>query len=365
VEKLLGRRGSMFLKNYEGKRVFITGHTGFKGSWLTKILIESNAIVCGYALESEEISLFNQLGLRDKIEHNVGDIRDFNHLSEVFNQFQPEYVFHLAAQPLVLDSYQNPVYTYETNVLGTVYLLELVRLSKSVISVINVTTDKVYKNMEIDRGYIESDKLSGFDPYSNSKSCSELVSESYVNSFLLEKGIPLSTLRAGNVIGGGDYAKNRIIPDCVRSAVKNEPILVRNPNSIRPFQHVLEPLFVYLYLAYKQTLAKEIVGAYNVGPENSDCLKTSDLVTRFCAKWENISWYTVEQINVPHEAKLLKLDCSKLKNQLDWEPLLTIDKCLDLTIELSKSIEYKQDYISVVRKQISDYEVLFEKRIEK
>ena len=354
----------MFLQHFKHKRVFISGHTGFKGAWLTKILIEADAIVCGYALEADAHSLFNKLELKSKIEHNVGDIRDFKNLSEVFNRFKPDYVFHLAAQPLVIDSYDNPVYTYETNVLGTVYLLELIRLSDSVISAINVTTDKVYQNMEIDRGYVESDKLSGFDPYSNSKSCSELVSESYVNSFLLTKGTPLSTLRAGNVIGGGDYAKNRIIPDCVRSAVKNESILVRNPDSIRPFQHVLEPLFVYLYLAYKQTQNKALASSYNVGPENSDCLKTSDLVTRFCGQWGSITWHTLKQIDAPHEAKLLKLDCSKLKSRLNWTPLLNIDQCLNLTVELSKAIEYQEDFKDVINKQISNYEILFERKIE-
>lgn len=354
----------MFLDKYKHKRVLITGHTGFKGAWLTKILLDSDAIICGYALEPDEISLFNKLGLNNKIEHNIGDIRDFNHFARVFNQFKPEYIFHLAAQPLVLDSYNNPVYTYETNVLGTVYLLELVRLSKTVISVVNVTTDKVYRNIEIDRGYVESDELNGFDPYSNSKSCSELVSESYNKSFLIEKGIPLSTLRAGNVIGGGDYANNRIIPDCVRSAIKNESILVRNPDSVRPFQHVLEPLFVYLYLALKQSKNKEFAGAYNVGPENSDCLKTSDLVTRFCTKWGNISWHTLTQTHAPHEAKLLKLDCSKLKKQLNWKPLLNIDQCLDLTIELSKAIEENKDYNTVMQKQIIDYQKRFKEEIE-
>ena len=231
---------------YKNKKILITGHTGFKGSWLCKILLESGADVTGYSLEVPDSSLFNKINLNAQMKSIIGDIRDFEKLEKIFRQTNPEIVFHLAAQPIVRESYENPMYTYETNVMGTVNILECVRNQLSVKSVLNVTTDKVYKNNEWEWGYRENEELDGFDPYSNSKSCSELITNTYKRSFFENRQIGVSTARAGNVIGGGDFAKDRIIPDCVRAAINKKNIIVRNPNSIRPYQHVLEPLFAYL-----------------------------------------------------------------------------------------------------------------------
>lgn len=360
---LLGSGGKMFLDYYKNKRVFITGHTGFKGAWLTQILLNHGAKICGYSLKADELSLFNKLGLENQIEHHEGDVRDYKTLERVVNAFVPEFVFHLAAQPLVLESYKDPVYTYETNVMGTVNLLDIVRKSKSVISVINVTTDKVYRNNDASIAFKEDDQLSGFDPYSNSKSCSELVSESYINSFLSSKNIPLSTMRAGNVIGGGDYAENRIIPDCVRSSVKGESILIRNPKSVRPFQHVLEPLFAYLFVAYKQANDYSEASSYNIGPELSDCVETSVLVDYFCKYWDGATWHTQVQQNALHEAKFLMLDCTKIKRTFNWRPLLNVEDAVRLTVELSRALVNDHNYKQVLFKQIEDYAKTFEEEI--
>ena len=243
----------MSLDFYNGKKIFVTGHTGFKGAWLCRILIDAGAVVTGYSLEPQtNPSLFSMAGIEDKMNSIYGDIRDYEQLEQTYKSADPEIVFHLAAQPIVRDSYKEPRYTYETNVMGTVNLLECVRGSSTVKSVLNVTTDKVYLNNEWDWGYRENDPLDGFDPYSNSKSCSELVTHSYKNSFFADSNVAVSTARAGNVIGGGDFANDRIIPDCVRAMAAGLPIHVRNPYSTRPYQHVLEPLAAYLLVAQKQ-----------------------------------------------------------------------------------------------------------------
>ena len=238
---------------YKGRKVLITGHTGFKGSYMCRVLLELGAKVWGYALEPPtEPSLFELCSLDREVNSVKGDIRDIESLKKAFKEAEPEIVIHMAAQPIVRASYEKPVETFETNVMGTVNVLECCRITDSVRSVINVTTDKVYRNNEWDRGYVETDELGGFDPYSNSKSCSELVTQSYINSFLRERGIAVSACRAGNVIGGGDFARDRIIPDCVRAMEKREEIIVRNPGSIRPYQHVLEPVCAYLMTAEGQ-----------------------------------------------------------------------------------------------------------------
>ena len=264
-----------FCRFYEGKKVLVTGHTGFKGSWLCRILTDMGADVTGYAKEPPTSpSLFDIAGLEETMDSITGDIRELDHLKKIFEQVQPEIVFHLAAQPIVRDSYREPVYTYETNVMGTVNMLECVRLTPSVRSCLNVTTDKVYDNQEWEYGYRESDPLDGYDPYSNSKSCSELVTHSYIKSFFGDGRCRVSTARAGNVIGGGDFAGDRIIPDCIRAAAARKDIVVRNPYSVRPYQHVLEPLYVYLTIAMKQYEAPRFSGYYNVGPEDKDCVET-------------------------------------------------------------------------------------------
>lgn len=272
-----------FCEFYRGKKVLITGHTGFKGSWMCRILTEMGADVTGYATEPPTSpSLFCAANLEETIDSVTGDIRDLERLKRVFERVQPQIVFHLAAQPIVRESYREPVYTYETNVMGTVNLLECVRLTPSVISCLNVTTDKVYDNQEWEYGYRETDPLDGYDPYSNSKSCSELVTHSYIKSFFGDGRCRVSTARAGNVIGGGDFAKDRIIPDCIRAAAAGKEIIVRNPYSIRPYQHVLEPLFLYLTVAMKQYEDPKYGGYYNVGPDDKDCVTTGQLTDFFC-----------------------------------------------------------------------------------
>jgi CDP-glucose 4,6-dehydratase len=327
------------LEFYKGKKVFITGHTGFKGSWLCRILTEAGAVVTGYALESPaQPDLFSLTGLEEKMTSVIGDIRDREKLKSVFGNARPEIVFHLAAQPIVRDSYRDPVYTYETNVMGTVNILECVRTAKvPVRSVVNITTDKVYQNREWVWGYREDEPLDGFDPYSNSKSCSELVTHSYLSSFFQDSETAISTARAGNVIGGGDFANDRIIPDCVRAAQAKKSILVRNPHSIRPYQHVLEPLFAYLMIAKGQYEDQRLAGWYNVGPDECDCITTGELVDLFCRNWgEGMSWESRTEINAPHEANFLKLDCSKLKAAFNWKPRWHIEEAVQRTVEWTK-----------------------------
>lgn len=309
------------LSFYKGKKVFVTGHTGFKGSWLSRILIGAGAEVTGYSLlPPTKPSLFEIANISDGMNSVIGDIRDYDSLKSAFDAAQPEIVLHLAAQPIVRESYKNPAYTYETNVMGTVNILECVRNSNCVKSFLNVTTDKVYLNKEWSWGYRENEELDGFDPYSNSKSCSELVTHSYKNSFFADGNIAVSTARAGNVIGGGDFAEDRIIPDCVRAALNGEDIIVRNPFSTRPYQHVLEPLFAYLMIAAKQYEDIGYAGYYNVGPDEADCFQTGALVNLFVDKWGNDIKWIDRYDGGPHEATFLKLDCSKLKSHSAGNP---------------------------------------------
>lgn len=318
---------------YKGKRVFITGHTGFKGSWLCRILLGAGAKVTGYSLPpNTQPNLFDMADIEKNITHVVGDIRDYDSLHKAFEAARPEIVLHLAAQPLVRDSYERPAYTYETNVMGTVNILECVRHSDTVRSFLNVTTDKVYKNNEWPWGYRENEPLDGFDPYSNSKSCSELVTHSYQASFFADSQVAISTARAGNVIGGGDFSANRIIPDCVAAAMASKPVILRNPHSTRPYQHVLEPLFAYLMIAAAQYQQPELAGWYNVGPDDCDCLTTGQLTELFCNTWgRGMSWIN-QSDNGPHEANFLKLDCSKLKQVFGWQPRWHIQEAMEMII---------------------------------
>ncbi len=326
------------LSFYKGKKVLLTGHTGFKGTWLTKILVNAGAIVTGYSRCSDKSpNFFEMANIKDHIHHRKGDIRDLEHLQSVFKEYQPEIVFHLAAQPIVRDSYKRPVDTYDTNVMGTVNIMECVRGNPCVKSVLNVTTDKVYRNNEWCWGYREDEPLDGFDPYSNSKSCSELVTHSYKNSFFADRRVAISTARAGNVIGGGDFAEARIIPDCVRAMNAGKVIGVRNPYSVRPYQHVLEPLIVYLTIAAKQYEDIKYQGYYNVGPDDCDCVTTGELVDLFCKSWgDGASWENQAEENAPHEATFLKLDCSKVKETFSWKPKWHIDECIDMVCSFSK-----------------------------
>ena len=321
---------------YKNKRVFITGHTGFKGSWLCKILTNAGAIVTGFSLEPPtNPSLFAAAQLGRDIVSVIGDISDYMSLKKAFDKAQPEIVFHLAAQPIVRDSYKNPKHTYETNVIGTVNILECIRNTNCVKSFVNITTDKVYENNDLDNhGFTEEEKLDGYDPYSNSKSCSELVTHSYKKSFF--KDIAISTARAGNVIGGGDFANDRIIPDCLRAMQNKENIIVRNPYSTRPYQHVLEPLFAYLMIAQTQYENPDYQGWYNVGPDDVDCFQTSALVDLFCKYWGPEAKWINQYDGGPHEAAFLKLDCTKLKKTFNWKPRWSLEKAIEKTVEWYK-----------------------------
>ncbi|MCD8084496.1 MAG: CDP-glucose 4,6-dehydratase [Clostridiales bacterium] len=345
---------------YEGKRVLVTGHTGFKGSWLCRILTLAGARVTGYALDSPtDPSLFRIAQIADEMESVTGDVRDLSGLKRIFEKTRPELVFHLAAQPIVRDSYKDPVLTYETNVMGTVHVLECVRQTDSVRSFLNVTTDKVYENREWEYGYRECDPLDGYDPYSNSKSCSELVTHCYRKSFFEDGRCAVSTARAGNVIGGGDFANDRIIPDCVRAVAAGREIVVRNPYSTRPFQHVLEPLFAYLMIAQRQYEDGACQGYYNVGPDDVDCVTTGDLVTMFCDLWNEGAGTRASWINRhdggPHEANFLKLDCSRIRHVFGWQPKLHIREALALTVEWSRAWLDGEDANRVMDAQILEY----------
>ena len=348
------------LEFYKGKRVLVTGHTGFKGSWLCKILVNAGAEVTGYSLNPPtNPSLFEIAGLEDKMNSVIGDIRDYEHLYRVFEDTKPEIVFHLAAQPIVRDSYKDPKYTYETNVMGTVNLMECVRCFSCVKSVLNVTTDKVYHNNEWCWGYREDEPLDGYDPYSNSKSCSELVTHSYKSSFFDGKDIAVSTARAGNVIGGGDFANDRIIPDRVRAMKAGKVVGVRNPYSTRPYQHVLEPIMAYLEIASRQYEDKELAGNYNIGPDEMDCIHTGELVSLFCESWQRHTgheavWEDRDE-NGPHEANFLKLDCSRFKKTYNWNPVWHIDKTIDKTVEWYSAYHNQQDVKAVMKKQWKEY----------
>ena len=341
---------------YKNKRILITGHTGFKGTWLCKILQMAGSDVIGYSIDyTTNPNLHHIIKFDEKIKWIKGDIRDYDSLKNAFDLVKPEIVFHLAAQPIVIESYNNPRYTYETNVMGTVNVLECIRNSDSVKAFVNVTTDKVYQNDELDKGYVEDDILNGYDPYSNSKSCSELVTSCYKNSFFSNNNVRISTVRAGNVIGGGDFSDNRIIPDCVRAVLDKKEILVRNPNSIRPFQHVLEPLFAYMMIAKEEYFDEKYCSSYNIGPEYEDCITTGELVTKFCDKWgENLKWHT-ENVNGPHEANFLKLDTNKIKEVFNWKATWNIDNAIDKIVEFYKVYELNQDVEPIMEKQINEF----------
>jgi CDP-glucose 4,6-dehydratase len=342
------------LSFYKGRTILVTGHTGFKGSWLCKILINSGAKVVGYALEPPtNPNLFDIAKIKDKMISIIGDIRDYNHLKTVFDKYKPDCVFHLAAQPIVRDSYKEPRYTYETNVMGTVNVLECVRLTPSVKSFLNVTTDKVYLNDEVpNHPFKENEPLDGFDPYSNSKSCSELVTHSYKKSFFSNNRCAISTARAGNVIGGGDFALDRIIPDCLRAIEAKKKIIVRNPSSTRPYQHVLEPLYAYLEIVEKQYSNNKYQGYYNVGPDDCDCVNTESLVDMFCKAWGGGLEWENNPDDGPHEAAFLKLDNTKLKQTFNWTPKWHINKTIDETVAWTRAYLSGEDVSNEMLKEI-------------
>jgi CDP-glucose 4,6-dehydratase len=341
---------------YKNKKIFVTGHTGFKGTWLCHILLCSGAKVTGYALEPPtKPSLFEQTRLDNRINSIIGDIREREKLIKTVQEAKPEIIFHLAAQPLVRRSYRESALTYEINVMGTVNILEAVRCAPSVKSFVNITTDKVYENKEWHWGYRENENLCGFDPYSNSKSCSELVTFSYRNSFFPLKDSPaISTACSGNVIGGGDYSEDRIIPDCVKAAKACKDIILRNPCSIRPYQHVLDCLSGYLLLAEKQYNNRELAGSYNFGPDDESCISTGGLADLFCDAWGEDMCWTIQEDSGPHEATFLKLDCSKAKVMLGWKPRWDIKTAMKKTVEFAKA-DTDSEQLDCVRKQIELY----------
>ena len=347
----------MDLSFYKGKKELVTGHTGFKGSWLCKILVNAGANVVGYSIDPPtNPSLFELSGIKNEMTSYIADIRDLDKLKEVFEKEQPELVFHLAAQPIVRDSYKMPVYTYETNVMGTVNICECVRLFDCVKSFLNITTDKVYENQETNVAFTEDMPLDGYDPYSNSKSCSELVTHSYKKSFFTDGRVAVSTSRAGNVIGGGDFANDRIIPDCVRAVEKGDTIIVRNPNSTRPYQHVLEPLKIYLMIVEAQYKNHELEGYYNVGPNDCDCRTTGELVTLFCKLWgDGASWKDVSEANAPHEANFLRLDTTKVKTVFGWQPRWSVEEAVEKIVEWTKVYFDGGDISAIMDKQINEF----------
>lgn len=334
-----------FLENfYQDKRVLITGHTGFKGSWLTIWLTKMGAKVCGLSLTATPTapSLFTEAALSHGIRHIEADIRDYTAVAKAFDSFKPEIVFHLAAQALVLHSYKNPVETYGVNVMGTVHVLEAARRCTSVRAIINVTSDKCYENKELLWGYRECDPMGGSDPYSSSKGCAELVSQAYLRSFFnAETSAGLASVRAGNVIGGGDWGVDRLVPDFIRSIVAGEKLELRSPKAVRPWQHVLEPLRGYLQLAEKlYNEPHTFAGGWNFGPSQTKVYTVEAIAQELCEIWPG-GGYTISPEAVFHEATWLKLDWSKAHYHLGWEPILTVRKALRLIVDWN--LEYYQN----------------------
>lgn len=339
---------------WKGKNVFVTGHTGFKGAWLCKILNTLGACVTGFALEPlTQPGLYNLC--RTDVNSIVGDIRDFNGLAKAYESAYPEIVIHMAAQTLVLESYRQTRYTYDVNVMGTVNILECVRQFCDANSFLNVTTDKVYLNFERLTGYCEDEQLNGYDPYANSKSCSELVTSSYNNIVFKEQKIPISTARSGNAIGGGDFAENRIVPDCARFLAKGETVQIRNVNSVRPYQHVLDTLFAYLLILERQWENPAVSGAYNIAPDEGDCLTSGQIAQLFCEAWgAGAEWESVSVDN-PHEDNLLRLNCSKIKGTFGWKSLWNIQAAVNETAAWYKAFYECADYLGIMERQIDEY----------
>jgi CDP-glucose 4,6-dehydratase len=345
---------------YQGKNVLITGHTGFKGSWLAIWLKSLGAKIVGYALKpNTQPNLFDSVNLAEKMKSIIGDIRDENHLTETFHKYKPEFVFHLAAQPIVRDSYENPKYTYETNVIGLVNLFEAIRKTNSVKTVLNITSDKCYANKEWVWGYRENDPLGGDDPYSSSKACSEIITHAYRKSFFSEESkISLASVRAGNVVGGGDWAKDRIVPDSIKALVKGLPIQVRNPSAIRPWQHVLEPLSGYLWLGLLlDQFGPQYASAWNFCPRKNQSITVQKLVEHILEIWGEGSWTPINKAQPqPKETNFLKLDCSKAHHELGWHGLLNIKETITETIKWYKSYySQNEDIFKLCQNQINDY----------
>lgn len=349
-------------KFWKNKKVLITGHTGFKGAWLTLWLRSLGANVTGYALEPPTVpSLYQILKLEELINSEIGDIRDYNHLRSVMQLEKPDIVIHMAAQPIVRESYKNPLETYEINVMGTVHVLEAVRFTPSVRAIVNVTTDKCYENKEWLWGYRENEPLGGYDPYSNSKACSEFVTAAYRDSYFNSQdyehhGVALASARAGNVIGGGDWAADRLIPDCIKALSNHEKIIIRNPHAIRPWQYVLEPLAGYLLLAQKlYEVGPAFAESWNFGPHDQDAKEVEWIVRKLCDLWGISQGYEVARGIELHEAKYLKLDCTKAKTRIQWQPRWSLEEALVKVVEWTRAYENKADMREICLKQIHNY----------
>lgn len=353
---------TLFNEVYNGKKVLITGHTGFKGSWLCMLLNKLGADVYGYSLDPPtNPSLFTEAKIERLITSFIGDIRDYDKLLKVIQIIQPEIVFHMAAQPLVLESYKIPIETYSINVMGTVHLLEACRQTKSVKAIVNVTTDKCYENREWLWGYREVDQIGGYDPYSNSKGCSELITTSYRRSYFNpskfnEHGVAIATVRAGNVIGGGDWAADRLIPDSFRSIICGEKIKIRNPYAIRPWQHVLEALTGYLTLCEKLYIdGPTYADAWNFGPDDKDVQNVEWIIRIICNRWGKGASFEIDSYPQPYESNYLKLDCSKARSLLNWQPKWNINKTIDSIIEWYKVYIGGGDIKEICNKQINEF----------
>jgi CDP-glucose 4,6-dehydratase len=352
----------LFNNIYEGRKVLVTGHTGFKGSWLCLLLNKLGADVYGYALDPPtNPSLFVEAKIGELITSTIGDIRNYNFLLETLKEIQPEIIIHMAAQPLVMESYRNPRETYEINVMGTVNLFDAARQISSVKAILNVTTDKCYENKEWHWGYRENEPMGGYDPYSNSKGCSELVTSSFRRSFFNPKeyskhGVAVASARAGNVIGGGDWADDRLIPDFIRSISKGEKVKIRSPYAIRPWQHVLEPLTGYLTLCEKLfTEGPSFAQAWNFGPDDRDAQNVEWITKTICDLWGEGAQFEIDTNPQPHEANYLKLDCSKAKAELGWIPKWGIEKTLNSIVEWNKRFIEGKDMKNVTEMQIAEY----------
>ncbi|GMT45777.1 MAG: CDP-glucose 4,6-dehydratase [bacterium] len=347
---------------YKNKKVLVTGHTGFKGSWLCLLLYKLGADVYGYALEPPtNPSLYNEAKIAELITSYIGDIRDYDNVLKVMQEVQPEIVIHMAAQSLVRKSYKNPIETYSINVMGTIHLLEACRYVKSVRAVVNVTTDKCYENKEWHWGYRENEPMGGYDPYSSSKGCSELATSSFRHSFFnpskySKHGVAIATARAGNVIGGGDWAEDRLIPDFIRAISQGREVQIRSPFAIRPWQHVLEPLSGYLSLAAKLFInGIQYAEAWNFGHEDSDAENVEWVIDTLCKIWGKGASYSIDSNLQPHEANYLKLDCSKAKTELGWKPKWNIQTALNSIVEWTKAFLDGEDARNITEKQINRY----------
>jgi CDP-glucose 4,6-dehydratase len=345
---------------WKGKRVFITGHTGFKGSWLSLWLQEMGAVLKGYSLEPDtNPSLFTEAGIANGMESEIGDIRDLSSMEKSMMDFAPQVLIHLAAQPLVRKSYIDPVETYSTNVMGTVNVLEAARKTTSLKSIVVVTTDKCYENKEWEWGYRENEPMGGHDPYSSSKGCVELVTSAYIRSFFnTDSMAALASARAGNVIGGGDWADDRLVPDILSAFAKAEPVIIRNPLSTRPWQHVLEPLSGYLVLAealFHKGSAFE--GAWNFGPKDEDCRSVGAILDLMTSLWGAGASWTLDKKSNPHEAGFLKLDCSKVTSRLMWHPKWNLDAALEKIIKWHKSWQSHADVKELCLNEIKEYNI--------